>query len=265
MDKIVTTQNPTSIISIYHGFVPFSTGMFYCKGFPSVDAINTFFDDHRETFGQFVNSYDPIKFDATVNKDYRSVVKRWLWSNDIAAPTSVSGFIIYGTNGIYYKPHDFFKSMHETGDIRRELVEEFHRTVMIMCGNTAVPCDDILDEASGNVASRITLREVMTFSDHGTTPEEAIDCIIDIDGDLGKYKTTFIFTDTNLPYITELFEQMVGHPHFDPYVTTVFAVSRYNIEECYRVIPENLVKTEYQSLRFHALKDLDCGRLIQKL
>ena len=60
MDKIITTTGVSSDISLYHGIPQDQLGLFYCKGFPSMDAINDFFTNHEKTFGTFVNSYAAI-------------------------------------------------------------------------------------------------------------------------------------------------------------------------------------------------------------
>lgn len=263
MDKIVTTTGCSNGISLYDGFVSDSSGMFYCKGFPSMDVINEFFTNHEKKFGSLVNSYAPISYDdAPSPKAYEKVLPEWKCDNDIIHP-SASGYLIYGNNGIYYKKRDFFKS-----DAREfcGLREDFHRTVLIMCEDTTtIPDETCLDKIAGFVSSPINTHMMMTFSTKGSSPQDVIKAIIDVDGDSDKYKNTLIFNDIYPEYMKELFLYMEMHPHFTPINTCGFTLSRYERGGCYGIIPYDKRSNEYQNITFYSLTKYDCGQMIQKL
>lgn len=263
MDKIITTTGVSSDISLYHGIPQDQLGLFYCKGFPSMDAINDFFTNHEKTFGTFVNSYAPISYnDAPTINAYKDALSKLMCTSDIIGP-SASGYLIYGNNGIYYKKYDFRK--WDTLDFCG-LREDFHRTVLIMCGDTTtIPDENCLDKLAGFVNSPINTHMMMTFSTKGSTPKDVIKAIIDVDGDLDKYKNTLIFNDIYPDYMKELFLEMEMHPHFTPTNTYGFTLSRYERGGYYGIIPYDKRKTKYQNIAFYSMTRSDCGQMIQKL
>ena len=254
MDKIVTTNECSKDISLYDGYTQVQTGMFYCKGFPSMDAINEFFTNHEKKFGSLVNSYDPISYDEALPK--------FMSATDLIYQP-VAGYLIYGNNGIYYKKSDFWR-----WDVLKfcGLREDFHRTVLIMCGDTTtIPDENCLDKLAVILNSPINTHMMMTFSTKGSTPQDVIKAIIDVDGDLDKYKTTFIFNDIYPEYMNELFLEMDMHPHFTTNNTNAFTLSRYEREGCYKASLYNKRSSEYQNITLCSLTKYACGQMIQKL
>lgn len=263
MDKIVTTNECSKDISLYDGYTQVQTGMFYCKGFPSMDAINEFFTNHEKKFGSLLNSYDPISYDdASSPNAYREALPKFMSATDLIYQP-VAGYLIYGNNGIYYKKSDFWRC-----DVLKfcGLREDFHRTVLIMCGDTTtIPDENCLDKLAGILDSPINTHMMMTFSTKGSTPQDVIKAIIDVDGDFDKYKTTFIFNDIYPEYMNELFLEMDMHPHFTTNNTNAFTLSRYEREGCYKASLYNKRSSEYQNITLCSVTKYACGQMIQKL